>query len=276
MTAILGLITAVSWAFSNLFTHQLSRLKIEQTVVMAGIIGVATLALVPVAIVVDYGNVTFTVENLAWSVLGGVFSVFGLLTLVRALSVGSLSVVAPIIALEGGIAVVMSVALGERPSLLQYALMATAVLGAMVVSLEPSRRTVAGAIPAVLSAISFAAAWVSVGMSDLPSLTTVAVTRGTGFVIVLALVLVFAKQRVPPRASIVPFLACGLLDALGYVTFGLATAVGSIAVASVAATQWTTAAAIIGITILRERLRPIQYAGIVVTLVSVSALVIAS
>jgi drug/metabolite transporter (DMT)-like permease len=47
-------------------------------------------------------------------------------------------------------------------------------------------------------------------------------------------------------------------------------------VASVAATQWTTAAAIIGITILRERLRPIQYAGIVVTLVSVSALVIAS
>ena len=60
MTAILGLITAVSWAFSNLFTHQLSRLKIEQTVVMAGIIGVATLALVPVAIVVDYGNVTFT------------------------------------------------------------------------------------------------------------------------------------------------------------------------------------------------------------------------
>lgn len=276
MTALLGLITAVSWAFSNLFTHRLSRLELEMPVVVTGIIGVACAALVPLALLVDGAAGPWTPDALAWPVLGGGCATAGLFLLVRALSVGSLSVVAPIIAVEGGIAAGFSVALGERPSAAQVALMAVAILGAVLVSLEPGRRTAAGAIPAALSAIAFAAAWVAIGMSELPSLTTVAVTRTTSLLLVLPIALLVCRRRVPPRAAIPPFLWCGLLDALGYVTFGIATAVGSIAIASVAATQWTTAAAIIGIVILRERLRRIQYVGIVVTICAVSALVLAS
>lgn len=273
MSVVLGLATAIAWAFSNMFTLRLARLELDQTVVMAGILGVATAALVPVALIVDRGAGPWSVAALAWPFGAGVSAVVALLMLVRALSVGSLSVIAPIIALEGGIAAAMSIALGERPSGLEVVLMAVAIVGAVLVSLEPGRRTTAGAGAAVLSAIGFAGAFVGIGMSAFPALTTVAITRGVSFAIVLPLVLVFAGTRVPPRSSLGPFLGCGLLDALGYATFAFATAVGSIAVASVAATQWSTVAAIIGIVVLRERLRTPQYVGIAVTLTAVSALV---
>lgn len=276
MTALLGLVTAVSWAFSNLFTHRLSRLQLEFPVVMAGILGVATAALIPIALIADQGEGPWTLHALLWPVAGGASAVAGLFLLVRALSVGSLSVVAPIIAVEGGIAAGLSVVLGERPSALEVALMAVAIIGAVLVSMGPGRRTAAGAIPAALAAIAYAVAWVAIGMSELPSLTTVAVSRSTSLLLVLPIVLIACKSPIPPRASIAPFLWCGLLDALGYVTFGIATSIGSIAIASVAATQWTTAAAIIGIVILKERLQRIQYAGIVVTLSAVTALVIVS
>lgn len=276
MTALLGLVTAVTWAFSNLFTHRLSRLEIEFPVVVAGILGVATAALVPLALIVDRGEGPWTATALAWPVVGGISATAGLFLLVRALSVGSLSVVAPIIAVEGGIAAALSVALGERPSAAQVAMMAVAIVGAVLVSMGPGNRTAAGAIPAALGAFAYAVAWVAIGMSELPSMTTIAVQRGTSLVLVLPLVLLLCSSRIPPRASLAPFLWCGLLDAAGYVTFALATAVGSIAVASVAATQWTTAAAVIGIVILKERLQRIQYVGVVVTLAAVSALVLLS
>lgn len=274
MTALLGLVTAVSWAFSNMYTLQLSRLGLHRATVMAGILGVATVGLVPFALFVDRGEGPWTLEAVAWPVGAGCSAVFALVMLVRALSVGSLSVIAPIIALEGGIAVLMSVALGERPSPLALVLMAVAIGGAVLVSLEPGRRTTAGAGAAVLSAIGFAGAFVGIGMSELPALTTVAITRGTSVLLVLPFALLVARPRLPPRASVVPFLGCGLLDALGYATFAFATAVGSIAVASVTATQWSTVAAIIGIAILGERLARIQYVGIVVTLAAVTALVL--
>lgn len=255
-------------AFSNLFTHRLSRLELEFPVVVAGILGVATVALVPLAVIVDRGAGPLTVAALAWPVLGGISATAGLFLLVRTLSVGSLSVVAPIIAVEGGIAAALSVLLGERPSTAQVAMMAVAIVGAVLVSMGPGNRTAAGAIPAALGAFAYAVAWVAIGMSELPSMTTIAVQRGTSLVLVLPLVLLLCRSRIPPRASLPPFLWCGLLDAAGYVTFALATAV----VHWVAATD----AAVIGIVILKERLQRVQYAGIVVTLAPVSALVLLS
>ena len=276
MTALLGLATAVSWAFSNLYTHRLSRLALPRAVVMAGIIAVAVACLAPAALVADRLEGPWTAAGLGWPVAAGVFGVAALFLLVRALGVGSLSVVAPIIALEGGIAVILAVIIGERPSPLQLVLMTVAVVGAALVSMEPGRRTAAGALPAALSAFFFAAAWVSIGMSELPALTTVAVTRGTSLLLLLPLVLLAGRAVIPPRSSIRPLLACGILDAVGYVTFAFATALGSVAIASVAAAQWTTVAAIIGITILRERLRAVQYVGIVLTIAAVTALVLAA
>ncbi len=272
MTVLLGLITAFAWAFANLFTQQASRLRLPPALVMFWVLVVTSSAVVPLVLIIDRGEGPWTPAALAWPVAAGLLANVGFFLLLKALSVGSLSVVAPIIALEGGVAAVMSIALGERPSLLQLLLLPIAVLGAVLVSLEPGRRTAAGALPAVAAALVYAGALVGLGMSELPAMTTVGVTRTTSLLAIVPFLLLLRGPRTPSRAAVVPIIGCGLLDAVGFAAFAFAAAIGPLSVASVTATQWGTAAAVIGIVFLGERLHRNQYIGIAVTLAAVTAL----
>ncbi|MGI9117079.1 MAG: EamA family transporter [Gaiellales bacterium] len=270
MAVVLGLVTAFSWAFANVFTQRATRTRTPPAVIMFWVLAVTTAAVFPVALVVDRGAGPWTFAGLAWPIAGGALADVGFFLLLRALTKGSLSVVAPIIALEGGLATLMSVALGERPSGLQYVLLAIAVLGAVLVAVEPGRRTAAGALPAAGAALVYAGVLIALGESQLPALTTVGVTRATSvLVIVPAFLLV---RQLPTRANVWPIVWCGILDAVGFAFFAYAAAIGPLSVASVTATQWGTAAALIGIIGMRERLYPNQYAGIAVTLLAVTGL----
>ena len=271
MAVLLGLVTAFSWAFANVFTQKASRTKTAPAVIMFWVLAVCTAAVLPIALVVDGGEGPWTPRALAWPVVAGLCANVGFFLLLRALRSGNLSVVAPIIALEGGIATVLSIGLGERPTLLTGALLLVAVVGTVLVSLEPGRRTAAGALPAVGASAIYAVALVGLGMSELPELTTVAVTRLTSVLVVLPVFLI-AVRRLPDRTAAGPIVACGLLDGVGFVAFAFAAAIGPLSVASVTATQWGTVAALIGIVALRERLHPNQYVGIVVTLLAVTGL----
>lgn len=271
MTVVLGLVTAVAWAVANVFTQRAARVEHSPVLIMFWVLAVCTMAVLPIALVVDGIGGPWTMRTLAWPVVAGVSANVGFLLLLRALRAGSLSIVAPIIALEGGFATVMSIGLGERPSLLQGALLVIAVVGTVLVSLEPGRRTAAGALPALGASVIYAVALIGLGMSELPELTTVGVTRLTSVLIILPVFLLVVR-RPPGRDSAVPIVACGLLDGVGFVAFAFAAALGPLSVASVTATQWGTVAALIGIVVLRERLHPNQYVGIAVTLLAVTGL----
>lgn len=272
MTVALGLVTAFAWALANLFTQQVSRQRLEPAVVMFWVLVVTSAVVVPLALVLDRGAGPWTLRDLAWPVGAGLLADVGFFLLLRALSVGSLSVVAPIIAVEGGVAAALSIVLGERPSPLELGLLGVAVVGAVLVALEPGRRTAAGAIPAALAAIVYAGALIGIGMSDFPEVTTVAITRVTSVLAILPVFVLLASRRIPPAAARVPIIGCGILDAVGFAAFAFAAAIGPLSVASVTATQWGTAAALIGIVFLRERLHPNQYVGIAVTLAAITAL----
>ena len=271
MAVLLGLLTAVAWAFANVFTQRASRIERSPVLIMFWVLAICTVAVLPVALVVDGGEGPWTPRALAWPIAAGVCANVGFFLLLRALRSGNLSVVAPIIALEGGVATLISIGLGERPTPLTGALLLVAVVGTVLVSLEPGRRTAAGALPALAASVVYAVALIGLGMSELPELTTVAVTRLTSVLLVLPVFLI-AVRRLPDRAATGSIAGCGLLDGVGFVAFAFAAAAGPLSVASVTATQWGTVAALIGIIALRERLHPNQYVGIVVTLAAVTAL----
>ena len=274
MTVLFGLVTAFAWAFANVFTQQVTRTKTKPAVIMFWVLTVTTAAVLPFALIVDQLEGPWTIEGLAWPVAAGVLADVGFFLLLRALSKGSLSVIAPIIALEGGLATIFSIALGERPSALMYALIVVAVIGAVLVALEPGRRTAAGAPEAILAAVAYAGVLISLGQSELPDLTTVGVTRGVSVLVILPAFLIV--RQLPSRINVYPILWCGLLDAVGFGCFALAASIGPLSVASVTATQWGTAAALIGIIGMRERLFVNQYIGIAVTLIAVTGLGLAS
>lgn len=271
MAVLLGLVTAVAWAFANVFTQRASRIERSPILIMFWVLTICTVAVLPVALVVDGGEGPWTPRALAWPVAAGVCANVGFFLLLRALRSGNLSVVAPIIALEGGVATLISIGLGERPTPLTGALLVVAVVGTVLVSLEPGRRTAAGALPALAASVVYAVALIGLGMSELPELTTVAATRLTSVLLVLPVFLI-AVRRLPDRAATGSIAGCGLLDGVGFVAFAFAAAAGPLSVASVTATQWGTVAALIGIIALRERLHPNQYVGIVVTLAAVTGL----
>ncbi len=75
-----------------------------------------TLVLVPCALFVDGTTGPWTLRALAPPLAAGVLANIGFLLLLHALKSGSLSVVAPIIAIEGGAAAAISMLLGEPPS----------------------------------------------------------------------------------------------------------------------------------------------------------------
>ena len=271
MAVVLGLVTAIAWAFANVFTQRAARVERSPVLIMFWVLAICTAAILPIALLVDGGEGPWTLRALAWPVAAGIAANVGFFLLLRALRSGNLSVVAPIIALEGGIATLLSIGLGERPTLLTGVLLVVAVIGTVLVSLEPGRRTAAGALPAIAASAVYAIALVGLGMSDLPELTTVAVTRTTSVLVILPVFLI-AVRRLPARDSAVPIAACGLLDGVGFVAFAFAAAAGPLSVASVTATQWGTVAALIGIVGLRERLHANQYVGIAVTLLAVTGL----
>jgi drug/metabolite transporter (DMT)-like permease len=274
MVVLFGLITAFSWAFANVFTQQATRTRTKPAVIMFWVLLVTTAAILPFALAIDHLQGPWTPGSLAWPIAAGVLADLGFFLLLRALTKGSLSVVAPIIALEGGVATVLAIALGERPSALQYLLLVVAVVGALLVALEPGRRTAAGAPEAVLAAVAYAGVFVALGQSPLPDLTTVGITRATSVLLILPAFLLV--RELPKRANAYPILWCGLLDAVGFAFFAFAASVGPLSVASVTATQWGTAAALIGIIFMRERLFTNQYIGIAVTLLAVTGLGLAS
>jgi drug/metabolite transporter (DMT)-like permease len=274
VTVLFGLVTAFAWAFANVFTQQVTRTKTKPAVIMFWVLIVTTAAVLPLALIVDQLEGPWTIEGLAWPVAAGVLADVGFFLLLRALSKGSLSVVAPIIALEGGVATVFAIALGERPSMLMYALIVVAVIGAVLVALEPGRRTAAGAPEAILAAVAYAGVLIALGQSELPDLTTVGITRATSVLVILPAFLLV--RQLPNRVNVYPIIWCGLLDALGFVCFAFAASIGPLSVASVTATQWGTAAALIGIIGMRERLFVNQYIGIAVTLIAVTGLGLAS
>lgn len=270
MVVLLGLITAFSWAFANVFTQKASRTKTAPAVIMFWVLVVTAAVVLPIALIVDRLEGPWTPAGLGWPVLAGLLAAVGFFLLLRALTKGSLSVVAPIIALEGGVATLLAIALGERPSAIQYVLLGVAVVGAVLVAVEPGRRTAAGAPEAVLAALAYAGVLIALGQSNLPDLTTVGVTRTVS---VLAILPAFLLVReLPKRTNVYPILWCGLLDAVGFAFFAFAASIGPLSVASVTATQWGTAAALIGIIGMRERLFANQYVGIAVTLLAVTGL----
>ena len=106
MTVLFGLVTAFAWAFANVLTQQVTRTKTKPAVIMFWVLIVTTAAVLPLALIVDHLEGPWTIEGLAWPVAAGVLADVGFFLLLRALRKGSLSVIAPIIALEGGVATI--------------------------------------------------------------------------------------------------------------------------------------------------------------------------
>ena len=89
-------------------------------------------------------------------------------------------------------------------------------------------------------------------------------------VVIFAVILLFVRNvGGAKRRDAGPLIAIGVLDAAANVTFGFATTMGLLSVTAVLGDLYPVVTAILAAIVLKERLRPVQYAGVAVAMVGV-------
>jgi drug/metabolite transporter (DMT)-like permease len=288
MIAIVGgLGTAVCWAIATLSSSRSSRM-IGASSVLAWMMLVGLAVAILPAIATVQATPPLDATLLAGLVILGLSYTGGLLLAYLALSVGRVSVVAPILSTEGALAAVISVALGDPIAASTAILLAIIAAGIFLTAYErsadPPPESPAGIRThdpaqnrrAVLLAFLAAAAF-SVGLvmsarigATVPVAWIVVSSRMVG-ILVIALPLALRGRLHMSRRALPLVIAAGVLEVVGTVLFVAAAQYG-VATAVVIASQFAAIAAVAAFLFFGERLARVQVAGIVVIALGVAAL----
>lgn len=205
--------------------------------------------------------------DLVLLLITGVTTAAGLVMFYKALAIGTMSVVAPIIAAQVLIPVTAGILLGERPAPHAYIGMVVTVVGVVLISRTPQHgRHAAHARKAVLLAVLTAVAWGfmllvygTVGKEN--PVWAVFDTRVASAAVLAAYVLLAGRglslkgQNVPALAAI------GVLLAAANFLFIVASGIGYLSVTSILGSLSPVVVTVYAQTFLHERLMPWQWVG---------------
>ena len=282
MLAILGgLCAALSWAIATLASSRSSRM-IGPISVLGWVMAVGWLAALGPALISR--PVPLGVPEIAALIATGFSHNLGLLLAYRALSIGRVSIVAPITSTEGAAAALLAVAFGEALAGTTAVILAAIVLGVVLAAAERSADPTSGprldpkrnreaALFALAAAGTFSVGLVlagRLGAEGVPPAWVMLVSRTVGLtVIVLPLVLTRRFRLTRPAVPLV--IVSGLLEVFGGGIYVVAAS-HDVAVAAVVSSQFAALAAIGGFFLFGERLQRLQLVGVVVIAAGVTAL----
>ncbi|HMN99776.1 MAG TPA: DMT family transporter [Miltoncostaeaceae bacterium] len=193
----------------------------------------------------------------------GVAGVVGLMAFYRALSVGSMSVIAPISALGAVVPVAVDLLAGDAPAAVVLSGMLIALAGAALVARAPGPASRAGTGLAVVAALGFGGffsllAEAADGESALWSLIT---ARGASVPVALAVcAVVGASVAIRGRLLLIVALA-GVLDASANLMFAAGSQRGLTSVVAVLGSLYPVTTVALAAVLLHERLGRLQAVG---------------
>lgn len=262
-----ALLASLLWGTADFLAGRASRVHPAAMVALVGqAMGLTALALVLLVRGADGGAV-------AGGALSGLFGAAAVLSFYRALALGTMSIVAPIVATSAIVPVLAGVLLdGERPGGLQWVGIAVALTGVVLASREHDGTTAVDSAKAIRLAL---AAAVLIGCAlvfldaaaEHDALTGVGVARAVS-VPILVVVALQARARVPWRT--VPSLAViGLLDTGANTAFAIATTGGLLSLVAVLGGLFPVVTVALAYLLLHERLLGIQRTGVLLALAGI-------
>lgn len=271
-------------------------------VVLGWVMVVGVIVGMPLAIV-SPAPTEMAPSTVALLLLTGICYVVGLNLTYAALSIGKVSVVAPIVAAEGGVAALIAVALGDTIGMAAGVMLVVVACGVVLASLEPARPEVpAGGLDITADALegpatpndvtstategdARRAALLAVGAALVFGVGLVATGKAAGFVPVAWVAV--AARLVGIFAVALPLMARGrlrltrealplvLIAGTGEVFGTMLSAWGSresIAITAVLGSQFAAIAAVAAFVLFGERLSRTQIIGVVLIVAGVAAL----
>lgn len=232
------------------------------------------LAIVAVAVVVFPAQ--FTGADLWWGAAAGISGGIGVASLYGALAVGRMGVVAPLTAaLSGSLPAVYDLLRGTELRPLSLVGLGIALVAIVIVSASGNAEERAEMPPraialAVLAGVGFSGSFIFFSLAGKSSgLVPLLAARVVSVAMLMAIT--FARRG---RVSLAPdartsAFSAGALDAAANVTMLAAIRIGPLAVASVLGSLYPVVTILLARSVLGERLRPVQRAGVVLALAAV-------
>jgi drug/metabolite transporter (DMT)-like permease len=275
LAAFLALCSSLMWGVTDFVGGRLVRRHPVATISVlshgAGFVGLG----IAVAIVGLHGR-AFLIGLAA-----GAFGAVSLYTFYKAMSLGRMSIVSPLLSLGSVLAFALAVAGGERPTWVAVVGAIVALGGAILASLGEhasggDRRKALGWALISPVALGFYLYLLARGANDDGgSISAVFGARAMSSILLLALALAMGAPLRVGRRGLATVVAIGACGSTALVLFGYAASLGLISIATILASLYPIVTVLLAHVLLGERLRGLQLAGVALALGGV-ALVTAS
>jgi drug/metabolite transporter (DMT)-like permease len=274
LAVLLALASSVAWGAADFGGGLISRRlpTIAVTVVSQSAGFVALL----VALGVHGGSVDG--RSLELGLAAGVAGGAGLAAFYRALALGTMSIVSPVVACGAVVPFTISLATGERPSAVAVAGALVALAGAVLASVEESRAPARERAQAVALAVVAAGAlgvftyFLGLGSREGSALSTLFGARIGSLTLLLALAVARGATLRVGRTGLLPVTAVGLADVGANALFAIASGHGLLSLVAVLGSLYPVTTVLLAHLLLAERLTRVQLAGVAVALAGVAAL----
>lgn len=296
LTVILGLAGALVYGAAD-FLGGLAARRIDVLLATA-ISAVAGLAALAVFSVVVAGE--WSIEAVIWGALSGLAGTVAVALLYACLAIGPMSILSPLTAVVSAIVpVTWGLLGGERLGALAIAAVAVALVAVVLVGFVPEkgavRPSVRGLAMAVGSGLMIGTFLILVDRSPVDSgLVPLLVNRVVSSIVMfgavgVAVLLVRARAGsrrvagVPARATapsvrcagLALAIACGVLDATANAVILFGLRIGELSVMSVLVALYPAGTILLAAVVLRERVAPVQWLGLVLALTAAGILAVA-
>jgi drug/metabolite transporter (DMT)-like permease len=269
----LALAASCCWGIAD-FTGGLQSKRVALPVVLAVIEGTGLVGLL--IIVAAVGEPLPGARATVLSLVGGVAGVLALACFYRALSIGTMSIVAPISATGVALPVILGVATGDELSALVSVGLAVTVVGVILASREvhdDEGAAAAGKLSiflALLAAVGFGTYFVTSDAAADDSVWWFLVLSRVIPVPVLIALAHVQGMAAPPRPRALVLAAAGTLDCAATGLYALANTKGALSVVAVVGSLYPVMTVALARVLLGERIRPVQRAGVVAALAGVA------
>ena len=278
IAAALG--AAASWGISAAFDNRSTRL-IGALQALAWVQVIGLFLVLPMAVWEGTPSQP-SARSLAWIAVGGVGVCVGLTFSYAALGRGAVSVVASVTAVDGALAALASIALGEHIAIATAVGLAIVIAGMLAILHATAAQERAGVAGHSLTAVLLAAAAACGFGIFLLAAIRAGDALGDGQLQVIYRVLPFAAVGLPlllrgqlgwpGRRGLGWVTGAAGLQTAGFVLYRVAGRSGHVAIPSVLSSQFAVFAIIAGVVVLGERLSHRQVGGLVGLLVGVAVI----
>jgi drug/metabolite transporter (DMT)-like permease len=270
---LLALAASCCWGVAD-FTGGLQSRRVPVPVVLALVEG--TGLVLTTVVVVAAGEPFPGTRAVVLSLVAGVAGVLALGCFYRALSIGTMSIVAPISATGVALPVIVGVATGDELSALVSAGLAVTVVGVILASREAHEdegRAAAGRLSIALALIA------AVGFGSYFVLSDAAVDDSVWWFLVLSRVIplpvlvglaLLTRMSRPQPSSALVLAVAGSLDCAATALYGVANTKGALSIVAVVGSLYPVATVVLARIVLGERIRPVQRVGVLAALTGVA------